>query len=116
MRGPPPHGGGPPRGYGIMCLMPLDRRRATDALLLVTAVVAVSTSAPLVREAAAPSLTIALWRTTLGATATAPIALRQRAPLTKRELRLIVAAGVVLGAHFATWISSLSKCAPSTTP
>jgi drug/metabolite transporter (DMT)-like permease len=88
--------------------MPLDRRRATDALLLVTAVVAVSTSAPLVREAAAPSLTIALWRTTLGATATAPIALRQRAPLTKRELRLIVAAGVVLGAHFATWISSLS--------
>jgi drug/metabolite transporter (DMT)-like permease len=88
--------------------MPLDRRRATDALLLVTAVVAVSTSAPLVREAAAPSLTIALWRTTLGATATAPIALRQRARLTRREVRLIIVAGVVLGAHFAAWISSLS--------
>ena len=88
--------------------MPLDRRRATDALLLVTAVVAVSTSAPLVREAAAPSITIALWRTTLGAAATAPFAQRRRARLTKRELRLIIAAGVVLGAHFATWISSLS--------
>lgn len=88
--------------------MPLDRRRATDALLLVTAIVAVSTSAPLVREAAAPSLTIALWRTTLGTAATAPVALRRRARLTRRELRLIVAAGVVLGAHFATWISSLS--------
>jgi drug/metabolite transporter (DMT)-like permease len=88
--------------------MPLDRRRATDALLLVTAIAAVSTSAPLVREAAAPSLTIALWRTTLGATAIAPFALRQRAPLSPRERRLVVAAGVVLGAHFATWISSLS--------
>jgi drug/metabolite transporter (DMT)-like permease len=88
--------------------MPLDRRRTTDALLLVTAIVAVSTSAPLVREAAAPSLTIALWRTGLGATATAPIALRQRVRLAKRERWLIVAAGVVLGAHFATWISSLS--------
>jgi drug/metabolite transporter (DMT)-like permease len=88
--------------------MPLDRRRATDALLLVTAIVAVSTSAPLVREAAAPALTVSLWRTTLGAAATAPIALRQRTRLDRRERRLIVAAGLVLAAHFATWISSLS--------
>ena len=89
--------------------MPLDRRRATDALLLVTAIVAVSTSAPLVREAAAPALTISLWRTTLGAAATAPVvALRQRTRLDRRERRLIVAAGLVLAAHFATWVSSLS--------
>jgi drug/metabolite transporter (DMT)-like permease len=88
--------------------MPLDRRRATDALLLVTAIVAVSTSAPLVREAAAPALTISLWRTTLGAVATAPVALRQRTTLDRRQRRLIVAAGLALAAHFATWVSSLS--------
>lgn len=88
--------------------MPLDRRRATDALLLVTAIVAVSTSAPLVREAAAPALTISLWRTTLGTAATAPFAVREHAPPTRRERRLIAIAGVVLAAHFATWISSLS--------
>src|SRR6476660_7749896 len=88
--------------------MPLDRRQATDALLLVTAIVAVSTSAPLVREAAAPALTISLWRTTLGAVATAPVAGRQRTSLNRRERRLILAAGLVLAGHFATWISSLS--------
>jgi drug/metabolite transporter (DMT)-like permease len=88
--------------------MPLDRRRATDALLLVTAIAAVSTSAPLVREAAAPALTISFWRTALGATATAPFALRERAKLSTRERRLVLAAGVVLAGHFATWISSLS--------
>jgi drug/metabolite transporter (DMT)-like permease len=88
--------------------MPLDRRRATDALLLVVSIAAVSTSAPLVREAAAPSLTIAFWRTALGATATAPFARRQRTKLTKKERRLTAVAGIVLAAHFATWISSLS--------
>lgn len=88
--------------------MPLDRRRVTDTLLLVMAIVAVSTSAPLVREAAAPSLAIAFWRTALGALATAPVARRQRAQLNTRERRLITVAGVVLAAHFATWISSLS--------
>lgn len=88
--------------------MPLDRRRATDALLLVVSIAAVSTSAPLVRKAAAPALMIALWRTALAALATAPFARRQRTQLTIRERRLTAAAGIVLAAHFATWISSLS--------
>jgi drug/metabolite transporter (DMT)-like permease len=88
--------------------VPLDRRRATDALLLVVSIAAVSTSAPLVREAAAPSLTIAFWRTALAAAATAPFALRQRTKLTTKERRLTAVAGIVLAAHFATWISSLS--------
>jgi drug/metabolite transporter (DMT)-like permease len=88
--------------------MPLDRRRGIDALLLVAAVGAVSASAPLVLKAAAPALTIALWRTALAATATAPFAARQHAPLGRRERRLVAGAGVVLAAHFATWISSLS--------
>jgi drug/metabolite transporter (DMT)-like permease len=88
--------------------VPLDRRRATDALLLVVSIVAVSTSAPLVRKAAAPALLIAFWRTALGAAATAPFAWRQRTQLTAKERLLTAAAGIVLAAHFATWISSLS--------
>lgn len=84
------------------------RRPGVDGLLLVTAIAAVSTSAPLIREAAAPALTIAFWRTTMGAVATSPVAWRQRRPLVRHERRLVVAAGVVLAAHFATWISSLS--------
>src|SRR5579862_366333 len=88
--------------------MPLDRRPATDGLLLVTAIVAVSTSAPLVREAAAPALCVAFWRTGLGATATSPFAWRQHVTLSRRERRLIGIAGVVLAAHFACWIASLS--------
>src|SRR5689334_7063978 len=62
----------------------------------------------MVREAAAPALTIAFWRTALGAGATAPFAFRQRTKLTTKERRLTVVAGIVLAAHFATWISSLS--------
>jgi drug/metabolite transporter (DMT)-like permease len=53
-------------------------------------------------------LTISLWRTTLGAAATAPFAVRSRGSVNRRERRLVALAGVVLAAHFATWISSLS--------
>ena len=88
--------------------MPPDRRRATDGLLLVTAIAAVSTSAPLVREAAAPALMIAFWRTGLGAAATSPFAWRQHVAVTRRERRLIAVAGLLLAAHFTCWIGSLS--------
>jgi len=88
--------------------VPLDRRRVTDSLLLVTAIAAVSTSAPLVREAAAPALLIAFWRTTLGSAATAPFAWRQHVRPGRRERKLILAAGLLLAAHFAAWIGSLS--------
>jgi len=88
--------------------VPLDRRRVTDGLLLVTAIVAVSTSAPLIREAAAPALLIAFWRTGLGTAVTAPFAYRQHVPLTPRTRRLIAVAGVLLAGHFAAWIGSLS--------
>src|SRR5689334_23781055 len=90
------------------CRMPPDRHRLTDGLLLATAIVAVSTSAPLVREAAAPALCLAFWRTGLGAAATSPFAWRQHVTLSRRERRLIGVAGVVLAAHFACWIASLS--------
>ncbi|MCU1378373.1 MAG: hypothetical protein JWN29_1356 [Acidimicrobiales bacterium] len=70
------------------------------------AVAAVSTSAPLIREAAAPSLLIAFWRTALATGVLAPFARPETADSTNR--RRIVLAGVFLAAHFAAWISSLS--------
>jgi drug/metabolite transporter (DMT)-like permease len=90
----------------------LTRPGRRDVLLLVLAIVAVSTSAPLVREAAAPALVIAFWRNAFAAGALVPISLtRHRDEITaldRRQRRLGVLAGVCLAAHFATWIPSLS--------
>ena len=83
-----------------------------DATLLTIAVLAVSTSGPLVREADAPGLSIAFWRTFLGAAVVISIAvLRHRAELRglrREQVRVAVVAGAFLGFHFATWIPSLS--------
>jgi drug/metabolite transporter (DMT)-like permease len=90
-------------------------RRTTptlDAVLLAVAVLAVSTSGPLVREAAAPTLAIAFWRTTLASAVILPVAaLRNRDELrglTRNELRTAAIAGVFLTLHFGCWIPSLS--------
>ena len=87
------------------------RRREAGELGL--AVVAVSTSAPLIREADAPDLAIAAWRNLLATAALAvvvAVVVRQRraaSALERRERRLIALAGLLLGAHFATWIPSV---------
>ena len=93
----------------------LDRPPAGDLLLLVVAVAAVSTSAPLIAGADAPTLTIAFWRNALepaahrrsgswpGATSGRPGA--ARSPGDRRLSRI---SGVLLAAHFATWVPSLS--------
>jgi drug/metabolite transporter (DMT)-like permease len=86
----------------------------SDLLLLAVAVVAVSTSAPLIAGADAPTLAIALWRNLL----TLPFlglwvllrrcereGWRQRSALDRRRSRV---AGALLAAHFATWVPSLS--------
>lgn len=78
-----------------------------DVTLLGVAVVAVSTSAPLIRYAAAPALAVAMWRNLLAVPVLAPVAVRARRP-DARERRLIVASGLLLGAHFAAWIPSIS--------
>jgi drug/metabolite transporter (DMT)-like permease len=83
-----------------------------DLVLLGVAVLAVSTSAPLVRAADAPTLSIAFWRNALACVLLVPlVALRHRRAveaLTVRERRLALTAGVLLAAHFATWVPSLS--------
>jgi drug/metabolite transporter (DMT)-like permease len=77
---------------------------------LTIALLAVSSSAPLIAYAAAPALAIAFWRNALAVGALAPVALtRRRAELRGLDRRTAVAcvlAGVALAAHFATWIPS----------
>jgi drug/metabolite transporter (DMT)-like permease len=83
-----------------------------DAPLLALGVIAVSFSAILIREARAPSLTVALYRNAIATALLLPVALsRHRAELRSlsgRQVALAVASGAALALHFATWISSLS--------
>ena len=88
------------------------RPSTTDMALLVLAAAAVSTSAPLVRVAAAPTLAIAFWRNAMALPVVGGVAgATQRdsiASLTRREVRLSVVAGVFLALHFAAWVPSVS--------
>jgi drug/metabolite transporter (DMT)-like permease len=86
-------------------------RRGSDLALLVVGVAAVSTSGPLIREAEAPAMAIAAWRNLLAAVVlclVVGLAHRQAvADVDARQRRLIVLAGALLAAHFATWVPSL---------
>jgi drug/metabolite transporter (DMT)-like permease len=94
----------------------MQRPPPRDLALLGLAVAAVSTAAPLVRIADAPTLAIAFWRNALALPVLALLVWlsgrgtrRGGAPrLDRRERRLSIVAGLFLGAHFATWIPSLS--------
>lgn len=84
-----------------------------DLLLLLVAIVAVSTSGPLIAAAAAvPALAIAFWRNAMaGAVLTPVVLLRRRAELRRldgRERRLALLAGLMLALHFGTWIPAIS--------
>lgn len=87
---------------------------AGDFVLLAVAVAAVSTSAPLIRHAAAPTLALAFWRNFLALPAVGGWVLargderRGWTSRTAEERRLSRISGVLLGAHFATWVPSLS--------
>lgn len=78
---------------------------------LCVGVIAVSTSALLVRLAEAPALAISFWRCLLGAACLAPFAWRAqrtRPALARWELSRLLLAGVALALHFALWLASLS--------
>ncbi|HET9769295.1 MAG TPA: EamA family transporter, partial [Acidimicrobiia bacterium] len=83
-----------------------------DLVLIAVAVAAVSTSAPLIREAEAPALAIAFWRNALAVAVLAPVCAARRreeiAGLGRRPSRGALLAGLLLAAHFATWVPSLS--------
>ena len=86
---------------------PALRSRAT--LVLAAALAAVSIAAIFVRLAQAPGVVVALYRMLLASLLLLPVTVRglRRTPLRGRPLLLTLAAGVLLGIHFATWITSI---------
>jgi drug/metabolite transporter (DMT)-like permease len=83
-----------------------------DVALLAVALVAVSTSGPLIAATAAPTLAIAFWRNAMSSAVLVPWTLtrhrRELFGLDPRERRLALLAGLLLAAHFATWVPSLA--------
>jgi drug/metabolite transporter (DMT)-like permease len=83
-----------------------------DAALLAVAVVAVSTSAPLIAATAAPALAIACWRNLMASGVLLPVALLRRHAelrrLDRRHWALCLLAGTLLAGHFATWVPSVT--------
>jgi drug/metabolite transporter (DMT)-like permease len=75
-------------------------------------VVFVSTGSLFIRKAAAPPVTVAFYRIGLASLLIAPFAARAAFPAWRgvngRERLLVLASGVALALHFATWIGSLS--------
>jgi drug/metabolite transporter (DMT)-like permease len=82
-----------------------------DTAVMVVALLAVSTSGPLIAATAAPALAIAFWRNAMASGVLLPWALvtarAELGGLGRRESLLAVAAGLLLAAHFATWVPSL---------
>lgn len=83
-----------------------------DLIALGVAVVFIAFSGPLIAATAAPVLAIAFWRCMIGSGLTGLwVVIRERQQLlslSKREIKLIIFAGILLGLHFATWIPSLA--------
>ncbi|MEW6475532.1 MAG: DMT family transporter [Actinomycetota bacterium] len=92
--------------------MAVARPPAGDLVLIAMAVAAVSTSAPLIREAQAPALAIAFWRNAMAVAVLAPLcAVRRRdeiSRLGRGPAGGALLAGALLSAHFAAWVPSLS--------
>lgn len=84
--------------------------RTRLSLVLAAAVLAISFAAIFTRLAEAPGVVVAFWRMAFSCLLLAPFALRglRRTPPTWRSLRPTLWAGVLLGVHFAAWLSSLS--------
>jgi drug/metabolite transporter (DMT)-like permease len=76
------------------------------------ALVAVSTSGPLIAATAVPALAIAFWRNAMAGAVLAPVVLARRRDelkaLDRRERRLALLAGLLLALHFGTWIPAIS--------
>lgn len=79
-----------------------------DFIILAIAILAISTSGPLITVTAAPAIAIAFWRCFLGAVATAPFAFKDgMININRKTLLTSASAGLLLGIHFAVWIPSL---------
>jgi drug/metabolite transporter (DMT)-like permease len=83
-----------------------------DYLILGLGVVAVSTAAVLIREAAAPVLIIAAYRllfASLPLVAVAGVRRQRLMPREGRQALLAIAAGAFLALHFGFWIASVKQ-------
>jgi drug/metabolite transporter (DMT)-like permease len=105
---------------------------ASTVIALTVAVIAISSSAPMIAFAAAPALAIAFWRNAFAVAALTPFAavgrreeLRElfRPGQGRRTLLISVLAGLALAVHFGTWVQSakltsvaMSVALVSTTP
>ena len=80
--------------------------------LLALGVAAVSFSSIFIRLADAPALTVAFWRTGIASAILLPFTISRHhqeiRKLTRIQWTTALLAGVLLAAHFATWIPSLS--------
>lgn len=93
-----------------------DRQRPdlVTVAVLAVAVLAVSSSAPLIVYAAAPALAIACWRNAFAVAVLAPVTVgTRRAEVTglagragRRTLLVCLLAGAALAVHFGTWVPS----------
>jgi drug/metabolite transporter (DMT)-like permease len=85
---------------------------------LTVAVLAVSGSGPLMASIAVPALAIAFWRNGIAAAVLAPIAtirvLRGAQRPSRKTLAGCVLAGLLLSAHFACWVPSLTMTSVAT--
>lgn len=86
---------------------------ARDLALMVIALLAVSTSGPLIAATAlVPALAIAFWRNAFAGAVLLPWTLVARRDelrgLDRRERRLALVAGLMLALHFGTWIPAIS--------
>ncbi|MEU8077371.1 DMT family transporter [Catellatospora citrea] len=86
---------------------------------ITVAIIAVSSSGPLIAYAAAPALAIAFWRNALAVGVLAPVTLtRRRAELrglrSDHAWRWSVLAGLALAGHFATWVPSVKMTTVAT--
>jgi drug/metabolite transporter (DMT)-like permease len=79
-------------------------------LVMSVGLVAVSLSAIFIRLADAPGVVVAAYRMLLASLILLPWTIRalKATPLTRKNAGYATLAGLLLGAHFATWISSLS--------
>lgn len=81
------------------------------AVLLVVGVLAVSSSAILIRLADAPPLATSFYRNAMAAAVLLPLALlrhrREFRSLTGRQWRIALASGAMLALHFGLWVPSL---------
>jgi drug/metabolite transporter (DMT)-like permease len=86
----------------------VSRRRIFTVLGI--GVFAVSLAAIFIRMADAPGVMVAAYRLLIAALVLLPWTLRAlyKTPLKRANLPYVLGAGIFLGAHFATWISSLS--------